>query len=256
MERPKLNLQKVLNLLERKGIGKRKQASTIAEILDIQYKSAKQKLDEKRGITYQEVKRIFSFFNESLDDRRNYNGLFIVNDIHIRCNVEVSNEDVEVKEPGINYAYKSKNFYIINPTSSKIHKDMKKVKKMDLLPAPKIAILDNDIEILELMQSVSNRYGIDGQAFQTAASLSEAIDSESYDGYVIDWLLDYDQNSEEVIKKIRSTDEKVPIILLTGQLNQHEQEIGETIVKYGVELVEKPTRVFILSSILLANIFY
>lgn len=133
---------------------------------------------------------------------------------------------------------------------------MKKVKKMDLLPAPKIAILDNDNEILELMQSVSNRYGIDGQAFQTAASLSEAIDSESYDGYVIDWLLDYDQNSEEVIKKIRSTDEKVPIILLTGQLNQHEQEIGETIVKYGVELVEKPTRVFILSSILLANIFY
>ena len=92
--------------------------------------------------------------------------------------------------------------------------------------------------------------------YDTAQALMQAVDKEDYDGYVIDWLLDYGENSEDVIKKIRSKSERVPIILLTGQLNQHEREIGETIVKYGVELVEKPTRVFILSSIILANLFY
>ena len=228
----------------------------MAEILDIKYQSAKQKLDEKRGITYNEVKRVYEYFNETFDDKKNYNGIFIVNDMHVRCNVELSDENIEIKEPGINYAYKSGNYYIINPTASRINKDMKKVVRMDFLPAPRIAILDNDNEILELLQSVSNRYGIDAHVFQTTSTMLEAISKESFDGYVIDWLLDYGENSEEVIKEIRATNEKVPIILLTGQLNQHEREIGETIVKYGVELVEKPTRVFIISSILLANLFY
>ncbi|WP_261643013.1 helix-turn-helix domain-containing protein [Erwinia mallotivora] len=256
MDKPKHNLEKILTLFERKGIEKRKQASTMAEILDIQYNSAKQKLDEKRGITYQEVKKIHHWFNEPLDDRKNYNGLFIVNDMHIRCNIEVSTEIVEFREPGINYATKKGNYYIVNPTEPKVDKDMKKVVKMELLPAPKLAILDNDIEIIELLQNVSNRYGIDGKIFQTVSALNEAIDKESFDGYVIDWLLDFGETSESAIKKIRIIDEKTPIILLTGQLNHHEKDIGEAIMNYGVELIEKPTRTFILSSILLANLFY
>lgn len=256
MDIPNKNLQKVLGLFELKGIDKRKQASTMADILGIKYQSAKQKLDGKRGIFYNEVKAIYDYFHEPLEESKAYNGIFIVNDMHVRCNITVSEDKVDLKEPGINYAYFHKNYYIVNPTGAKFNKDMRRVIKMDFLPAPKLAILDNDKELLELLKSVSNRYGIDASVYDTAQALMQAVDKEEYDGYVIDWLLDYGENSEDVIKKIRSKSERVPIILLTGQLNQYEREIGETIVKYGVELVEKPTRVFILSSIILANLFY
>ncbi|MEX0634835.1 helix-turn-helix domain-containing protein [Serratia ureilytica] len=47
-------------LLTLKGVGDRKHASTMANILNLQYNSAKQKLDGKRGITLDEVKRYFS----------------------------------------------------------------------------------------------------------------------------------------------------------------------------------------------------
>ena len=46
-------------LLAQKGVGDRKHASTMASILNLQYNSAKQKLDGKRGITLDEVKRVF-----------------------------------------------------------------------------------------------------------------------------------------------------------------------------------------------------
>lgn len=256
MDTSNKNLKKVLDLFERKGIEKRKQASTMADILGIKYQSAKQKLDGKRGIFYGEVKSVYNYFHESLEETKPYNGIFIVNDMHVRCNIIVSEEKVDTKEPGINYAYLHKNYYVVNPTGVKFDKDMKRVIRMDFLPAPKLAILDNDKELLELIKSVSNRYGIDASVYETAQEMMQAIDKEDYDGYVIDWLLDYSENSEEVIRKIRSKSEIVPIVLLTGQLNQHEREIGETIVEYGVELVEKPTRVFILSSILLAHLFF
>ncbi|OQV64610.1 response regulator receiver protein, partial [Serratia nematodiphila DZ0503SBS1] len=42
-------------LLTLKGVGDRKHASTMANILNLQYNSAKQKLDGKRGITLDEV---------------------------------------------------------------------------------------------------------------------------------------------------------------------------------------------------------
>lgn len=43
-------------LLAQKGVGDRKHASTMASILNLQYNSAKQKLDGKRGITLDEIK--------------------------------------------------------------------------------------------------------------------------------------------------------------------------------------------------------
>lgn len=256
MDTSNKNLKKVLEIFEKKGIEKRKQASTMADILGIKYQSAKQKLDGKRGVFYNELKSVYNYFHESLEEEKPYNGIFIVNDMHVRCNIVVSEESVDIKEPGINYAYLHKNYYVVNPTGIKFNKDMKRVIRMDFLPAPKLAILDNDKELLELLKSVSNRYGIDASVYETAQEMMQAVDREDYDGYVIDWLLDYSETSEAVIKKIRSKNETMPIILLTGQLNQHEREIGETIIEYGVELVEKPTRVFILSSILLANLFF
>lgn len=53
-------------LLTLKGVGDRKHASTMANILNLQYNSAKQKLDGKRGITLDEVKRFSSISTSPL----------------------------------------------------------------------------------------------------------------------------------------------------------------------------------------------
>ncbi|CCP03874.1 response regulator receiver [Erwinia amylovora Ea644] len=57
MDKKTTNLEKVHDLLEKKGVDKRKQSSTLAEILGIKYNSAKQKLDGKRSISLTEIKK-------------------------------------------------------------------------------------------------------------------------------------------------------------------------------------------------------
>ncbi|WP_072133200.1 helix-turn-helix domain-containing protein [Winslowiella iniecta] len=250
------NIQKIQELLARRGIDKRKQSSTIAEVLGIKYNSAKQKIDGKRSITLVEIKKIYRYFNESFDGGREYNCVFIMNDMHVRCNVEIETEIAEFIEQGVNYAINYNDNYIIN-TNIKINSENAyRVRKLDFLPAPKIAILDNDAELLELLKSVSARFGIDAQTFQNRDEILEAIKKQPFDCFIIDWLLDYGMNSEKVINAIRDINEACTIILLTGQLNRHEREIGETIMKYGVDVIEKPTRTFIISSILLNNLFF
>jgi len=256
MDIKQTNIKRIQALLERKGIDKRKQSSTIAEVLGIKYNSAKQKIDGKRSITRVEIKKIYRYFNESYDGARDYNCVFIMNDMHVRCNVEIETEIAGIIEQGENYAINYNDHYIID-TNNKINSiNAYKVRKLDFLPAPKIAILDNDAEILELLKSVSERFGIEAQTFQTTEELLESLRTQAFDCFIIDWLLDYDKNSEKVIKAIREINETCTIILLTGQLNRQEREIGETIIKYGVEVIEKPTRTFIISSILLNNLFF
>lgn len=256
MTKKTTNIQKIQDLLEKKGVDKRKQSSTLAEILGMKYNSAKQKLDGKRSISLTEMKKIYRYFNDSFDGSRDYNCVFVMNDMHVRCNVEVDQQVAETIKSDENYAIKDGQYYIINANQQQKIGNMHRVSKLEFLPAPKIAILDNDAEILDLLESVCRRFGIEAQTFQTKDEILEAMTRQAFDGFIIDWLLDYGQNSDRVINVIREQNEKCTIILLTGQLNQHEQEIGKAILKYGVEIIEKPTRTFIISSILLNNLFF
>lgn len=250
------NVQKIKKLFEKEGVEKRKQGSMMAEILGIQYNSAKQKLDEKRSISIAEVKKIYSYFKNPLDGERKYNGVFIMNDLHVRCNVEVDADVAEHIEDGENYAEKNNDTYIVSSILNDKSKKLYKVMKIDFLPSPKLAILDNDADLLELLKVMCSKFGIETYTFQTNDELLDAMNNISFDCYIVDWLLDYEEDSLKVIKEIKKENENLTIILLTGQLNQHESEIANAIFKYGVEIIEKPTRPAILSSLLLADLFF
>lgn len=256
MVTPKKYSEIIYELMASKGIGKRQIASTMAKILDIKYQSAKQKLDDKRSITLNEIKKIHGYFNLSFEKTKNHNALFIMKDMHVRCNVEVESYPVKEIIPDENYATKKHQLYIVTSPVTNSDDELFKVKKMVFMPPPKVAILDNDTEILELLTTVSNRYGIEAQTFQNTDDLFDNIITNTFDCYIIDWLLDFNMTSESIIKAIRSKNETVPILLLTGQLNQREKEVGNAIVNYGVELLEKPTRTVILSSVLISYLFY
>lgn len=125
----------------------------MASILNLQYNSAKQKLDGKRGITLDEIKRVFQYFNESFEGRRAHNCVFIMNSIHKRCNIEVDDKPVDSIEDGETYAFRKDDLFIINTGRDKsAGAELYKVRKIDFLPAPRIAILDNDQDILELLK--------------------------------------------------------------------------------------------------------
>ncbi|WP_199639554.1 helix-turn-helix domain-containing protein [Serratia sp. PAMC26656] len=261
----KVIMKKALNyadaistLLAQKGVGDRKHASTMASILNLQYNSAKQKLDGKRGITLDEIKKIFQYFNESFGGRRAHNCVFIMNNIHKRCNIEVDDKPVDHIEDTETYAFRKNDLFIINTDRDKsVGAELYKVRKIDFLPTPRIAILDNDQDILELLKKITTRYGIETDTFPTATAIIDGLEQHTYEAFILDWLLDFGETSEKVVEKIK--DLMLPpaqIIILTGQLNHYEKNIGDMILNYDVHLVEKPAKPLIISSLLLSHLFF
>ena len=248
----------ISTLLAQKGVGERKHASTMASILNLQYNSAKQKLDGKRGITLDEIKKIFQYFNESFGGRRAHNCVFIMNNIHKRCNIEIDDKPVDHIEDTETYALRKNDLFIINTGRDRsVDAELYKVRKIDFLPAPRIAILDNDQDILELLKKITNRYGIETDTFPTATAIIEGLEQHTYEAFILDWLLDFGETSEKVVEKIK--DLMIPpvqIIILTGQLNHYEKNIGDMILNYDVHLVEKPAKPLIISSLLLSHLFF
>lgn len=248
----------ISTLLAQKGVGDRKHASTMASILNLQYNSAKQKLDCKRGITLDEIKKIFQYFNESFGGRRAHNCVFIMNNIHKRCNIEVDDKPVDHIEDTETYAFRKNDLFIINTDRDKsVGAELYKVRKIDFLPTPRIAILDNDQDILELLKKITTRYGIETDTFPTATAIIDGLEQHTYEAFILDWLLDFGETSEKVVEKIK--DLMLPpaqIIILTGQLNHYEKNIGDMILNYDVHLVEKPAKPLIISSLLLSHLFF
>ncbi len=251
-------IETVSNLLTRKGVGYRKQASTIATILGLKYNSAKQKLDAKRGINFKEVKNIFKYFNEPFDGEKSHNCVFIMNNIHKRCIIDADNKPVSKIQENETYATKIDNCFVIktNPTQ-KINKELYRVNSIEFMSPPKIAILDNNNDILDLLKKIVLRYGIEADIYQNKDDLSNAMDKHSYEAYILDWLLDFNLTAETIIKKIRcNTEYHSTIIILTGEIDSYENNIGEMILNYDVRVIEKPAKPAIISSILLSTLFF
>lgn len=253
-------LDKINALLNKKGITQRKHASTIANILGIQYKSAKQKLDEKRGIKISEIIKIFKYFNEPFKVKRNHNCVYIVRDVHKLCNIDVYNHPTEHFEDGDMYAIKREDMFIIYDDRNEMLNagtPLYQIKNIEFLPAPKIAILDNDIDLLNLLKKIIKRYGIEVDTYKTREELSLRINKENYQAFIIDWLLDFNETSENLIKQIDlSEEENKKIIILTGQLENYEKNISDIILNHDVTLIEKPAKPLIISSILLSSLFF
>lgn len=254
-----LNYVKLIKtLLEKKGIQERNFASTIANILGIKYISAKQKIDCKRGIKLNELKKVYEYFNESLQQEKSHNAIFIDGDGTKRCNIEAKKIDI-FNSTNKMLASKLDDLYIIDMSIKHLtHEDnLFEVISINFLPPPVVAILDNDEEVNKLLSATLSKNGIQTSEFTSSDEIKKEIDSIKFDAFIIDWLLDYGETSDSVIQKIRKLyGNSIPIIILTGQINQHESGISEMILHHNVKIMEKPTKPKILIAFLEAAIFY
>jgi DNA-binding response OmpR family regulator len=79
----------------------------------------------------------------------------------------------------------------------------------------------------------------------------QSIGGKLYDAYIVDWLVGR-VTSEKLIQLVRSNEIKqTPIFLLTGELmtgRALESDVVKAIIKYGVSLHEKPSRLPVIAA--------
>ncbi len=109
----------------------------------------------------------------------------------------------------------------------------------------KVAVLDDDIEMLRSVSSVLQAMGFDAHSYQNPVELLSNIHSHGFDAFVFDWILE-GTTARPVIEHVRNTSKcsNAPIFVLSGNLSLSgvpaDDSMATTIHNFDVEYRLKP----------------
>ena len=105
----------------------------------------------------------------------------------------------------------------------------------------RIAILEDDFIVRELLQSATEKLGHSCHTFETGASLLLALRSESFDFLVLDWHLP-DVEGPEVVRAVRAIcGPQLPILFVTRR--DSEADVVKALASGADDFMTKPIRV-------------
>ena len=105
----------------------------------------------------------------------------------------------------------------------------------------RIAILDDDPLLLDLLQAMTESLGHVCHTFGTGAALLKTLRRDSFDLLIVDWHLP-DMDGPEVVRAARAlTGSQIPILFVTRR--QAEQDIVEALASGADDFMTKPVRI-------------
>lgn len=104
----------------------------------------------------------------------------------------------------------------------------------------RIAVLDDDFILLEIIQGATERLGHVCHTFTTGASLLTVLRRDSFDLLIVDWHLP-DMDGPEVVRTVRTLmGPQMPILFVTRR--QDEQDVIEALASGADDFMTKPVR--------------
>ena len=114
----------------------------------------------------------------------------------------------------------------------------------------RIAILDDDIDIARGLAAGFVELGYEATAFASEDQLDATLKFDTFDGYVIDWVL-ANGTAEALVARLRSHSATCPIALLTGKAgtkNFDEKALVTAIEQHGLLFLQKPVTASLAAS--------
>ncbi len=128
------------------------------------------------------------------------------------------------------------------------------VRRIIIEPKPdrprRFAILDEDFELARGLAAGLVDLGHEATPFASQAQLEAALQFESFDGYMIDWVLS-SGTAEELIAKLRGHNASCPIGLLTDKVGTEkvdEKALVAAIQRHRLLFLQKPVTPLIVAS--------
>lgn len=256
----------VKDLMRRKQVPERQHGKKLGEILNLSYSQAHRKLNTGANWTIAQLQQVAEHFGESLvsigvgDGGRSaaptpgamVEGRFVVaaGQYEYPCVAWIGDQLHTARRVDL-VAYQADGIWrIVDPAQCPANSAQYKLNRLEIIlkhpEAPRVAILGDKRESVELMCGVLDESGIRTTTFQNATALERTLhEGAKFDGYVLDWILG-PRTAEGLIKQIRYLPgPAVPVFVLTeeassGQADQ--EELARVIIQLDVKVREKPVR--------------
>jgi CheY-like chemotaxis protein len=242
--------QLVRDLFVRFRVPRRSRSKVVEEVLKLSYHAAHRRVTGAIPWAIEEIEALAEHFGTNLAElvmgehlRTAQNGECLVGKHRVPCRFVLGPEAdrhstlVAVQEGGT---------WLVLCRAEAEGKEAKAVSQVQLQPPPqkrwRIAVLDDSPEVTESVCSYLASIGFEACGFTTLESLVEALASATYDGYILDWLIDK-ESVARLIARIRSRDQACPIVVLTGKVRDgmvDAEDIARELATNRASYFEKP----------------
>ncbi|MBN3807212.1 hypothetical protein GXB81_29860 [Paraburkholderia sp. Ac-20336] len=259
--------ERVRELMSRHGIGKRQQTTELCRILDLSFSQGHRKLRGNSPWTLSQIKKVAEVFDEpaaqlfgaqSLDPgvvgAVAQEAVFCIGSTELACTAWVGAALEAGSRPEF-VAYARLGQWRVARHDGTLYQSAYEVHKIEIYPRraetdkPTIAVVDDDQASADNLRDYLERSGFAAVAIYGLAAFTEQLQTQVFDGVIIDWLFGA-QTSAAAIGAVRGSENPdAPIFVLTGELltgKASESEISQVIRNYDVACYEKPARMAIL----------
>ena len=247
-------------LLDRAALPRHRHSGHISGLLNLSYHQAHRRMTGIAPWSLEELQAVAAHHGETLVDlfreqkSADYEtALMIAGPLRVTCRLWPG-QPLAQHRPGDLIAIKGGSEWVVMVAGDTPTRQAFTVKRLiiDLMPdrPRRFAILDDDIDVARGLAAGLTELGFEAMAFSTEAQLEAAMQFDSFDAYVIDWVL-ASGTAEALVAKLRSQSATCPIALLTGKAGSKdvdEKELVAAIEQHGLLFLQKPVTASIAAS--------
>ena len=247
-------------LLDRAALPRHRHSAHIAELLKLSYHQAHRRVAGSAPWSLEELQAVAAHHGETLVDlfgeqkSADYEtALLIAGPLRVTCRLWPG-QPLAQHRPGDLIALKGGSEWVVMVAGDTPTPQACTVRRLIIEPKPdrprRFAILDDDIDVARGLAAGLVELGFEATAFATEAQLEAALQFDSFDGYVIDWVL-ANGTAEALVAKLRSQSPTCPIALLTGKAGSKEVDekaLVGAIEQHGLLFLQKPVTALIAAS--------
>ena len=247
-------------LLDRAALPRHRHSAHIAELLKLSYHQAHRRVAGSAPWSLEELQAVAAHHGETLVDlfgeqkSADYEtAVLIAGPLRVTCRLWPG-QPLAQHRPGDLIALKGGSEWVVMVAGDTPTPQACTVRRLIIEPKPdrprRFAILDDDIDVARGLAAGLVELGFEAIAFATEAQLEAALQFDSFDGYVIDWVL-ANGTAEALVAKLRSQSPTCPIALLTGKAGSKEVDekaLVGAIEQHGLLFLQKPVTALIAAS--------
>lgn len=251
-------------LLTRLGYPGHKHTGVVAGFLGVTTHQAKRKLSGISSWDVEEMAALCQHLGYSIADvldagassSRNVMGVVIQGSERLPCTFWLGDEVTADKASGF-VAERQVDTWHVGKAKDLLGPTFREARRVVLEPGsvvvkPTVAVLDDSVDGCDTLCEVLDQLGFAASPFYTVNTLLEALRDQSFDCYVLDWLLP-GSTAAPALARIRELSKTAPITLYTGKVVSGEASlhgITDALQRFDVDYVAKPAPAAIIATTL------
>ena len=242
-------------LLDRHGVPERKRLGALEAAAGMGYQQVRRRMTGETPWNVDEIQRLASHFGEpvfkllgALVDDAGQPAVMQVGAVKLPCSIWPGDQVDRDKGIGPLVAVPGDGpeHWIVLPLADAGDRPIHEIKRLIFEAAAprRVAVVDDDDDLTTAIVQFLRKNGLEAISYNKAEHLRVALETTSFDGYILDWLLD-ESDARDLLPLIRAKSPNAPLIILTGQIRAgqaQEDDLASTIAAFKAQLYEKPTR--------------